>query len=448
MSQERLPRSMVVAYAVPQMGLAWFQMFFTNYFLKYSVDVLLIAPVTIALILSLTRLWDAVSDPAVGYLSDRTTSAAGRRRPWLLGSAVPVGIVTYAMWNPPLGLEGAMLVLWMAVAVTLWETAMTGFYVPYMALGAEVSMGHHDRTRVAGYRHMSGGLGNLSVIGCVYLITHSSEQRVTAQSLFLIGAAASATLMMLGIWKVREHPEHRRLGARRFSRSLLGSVRNPHLMRLVAIYFFDIAGVAAVGLLGPFVAEYVVGQPGLIYQLMLVYSFASYLSTPFTVFLSRRIGKRQVWMSVLALQIAGFSSAFFAGTGDAIYLLGCIFLIGLGSTGGQVVGMSLLADAADFDEHRTGERREGFYYASINIARKVMFSALTLLVGFAMQFLIGFEPNAEQAPDTLRGLSALFSGIPGVAFLVAIALLMRFGLTEAEHRRVRSDLDARKSAAE
>ena len=448
MTQERLPQSMVVAYAVPQMGLAWFQMFFTNYFLKYSVDVLLIAPATIALILSLTRLWDAVSDPAVGFLSDRTTSAAGRRRPWLLGSAVPVAFVTYTMWNPPLGLEGAMLVLWMAAAVTLWETAMTGFYVPYMALGAEVSMGHHDRTRVAGYRHVFGGMGNLSVIGCVYLITHSTEQRATAQMLFLVGGAAAAASMLLGIWRVREHPEHRRLGARRFMSSVLGSIRNPHLRRLIAIYFFDIAGVAAVGLLGPFVAEYVVGQPGLIPQLMLVFSFASYLSTPFTVFLSRRIGKSRVWISVLALQIAGFVSAFFAGTGDAAYLLGCIFLIGLGSTGGQVVGVSLLADAADFDEHRTGERREGFYYASINIARKVMFSALTLMVGFSMQFLIGFEPNAEQTPETLFGLSALFSGIPAVAFLVAIALLLRFGLTEAAHQHVRSELDARKASEE
>ena len=448
MSQERLPKSMVVAYAVPQMGLAWFQMFFTNYFFKYSVDVLLLAPATISLILSITRLWDAFSDPAVGYFSDRTTSAAGRRRPWLLASAVPVAFVTYAMWNPPQGLDGALLVLWMAVAVTLWETAMTGFYVPYMALGSEVSMEHHDRTRVAGYRHVFGGLGNLSVIGCVGLMTYSNEPRDTAQNLHLIGSCTAAILMMLGIWKVREHPGHRRLGARRFLSSLRGSIRNPHLLRLVAIYFFDIAGVASVGLLGPFVAEYVVGQPSLIPQLMLVYSAASYLSTPFTVFLSRRAGKRQVWMLVLAMQIAGFCAAFFADRGDAAYLLGCIFLIGLGSTGGQVVGMSLLADAADFDEHRTGERREGFYYASINIARKLTFSILTLIVGFAMQYLIGFEANAEQTPDTLFGLSALFAGIPAVAFLAAIGLLFRFGLTEGEHRRVRTELDARKAEAD
>jgi len=315
MTQERLPYPLLAAYALPQMGLTWFQLFFTNYFYKYSVDVLLIAPVTISLILSVTRLWDAVSDPAVGYLSDRTTSDAGRRRPWLLGSAVPVAIVTYAMWNPPLGLEGPALVLWMAVAVTLWETAMTGFYVPYMALGAEVSMEHHDRTRIAGWRHVFGGLGNLSVIGCVYLITHASDQRDTAGRLFLIGAAASAVLMMIGIWRVREHPAHRRRGARRLRNSLRGSVRNPYLVRLVAIYFFDIAGVAAVGLLGPFVAEYVVGRPALIPWLMLTYSVGSYLSTPLTVLLSREFGKRQVWMLVLALQIVGFLGRSSSGRG-------------------------------------------------------------------------------------------------------------------------------------
>ncbi len=443
MAHEPLPQKMVIAYAAPYMGLAFFQMSFTNYFYKYAVDVLLIGPAVVAAILSLTRLWDAVSDPLAGHLSDRTSTRAGRRRPWLLGSTIPVALTTFMMWNPPASLDPQMLVIWIAVAVTLWETAMTTFYVPYMALGAEVSMNHHDRTRVAGYRHVLGAVGQLSVIGGVYLITHSETPRDTTFELFSVGAVVAALLMFAGIWRVRERAEHRDLGSRSFLRSVRNALRNRHLLRLVAIYFFDIAGVASIGLLGPFVAEYVVGQKGLVPWLMLVSLLASYVSTPFTVALSSRFGKRQVWMLVLTLQTLGFALTFLAGEGDALYLLGCAALIGLGATGGHVVGMSLLADAADYDELATGERREGLYYSAINIARKVMFSAMTAVVGPVMHFGLGFRPNEVQTPETLLGLSALFAGMPVAAFLTAIFLLRAYGLTEQEHARIRTELDAR-----
>ncbi|MCH2170325.1 MFS transporter [Myxococcota bacterium] len=441
-SEESLPRRMAMAYALPSAGLMWTQILFTNYFFKYSVDVLLIAPATIGTILLVTRLWDAVSDPAVGYLTDGTRSSAGRRRPWLLGSALPVALASLAMWSPPGSLSGTELMLWMFVAVALWETAMTTFFVPYMALGAEITMAHHDRTRIAGYRHILGGLGQFSVIGSVYLLTHAESPRDVAFWVVLVGGGVATSLMMGGVWFVRERASHRTRGARKPTGAFRDVIGNRHLRRLVTIYFFEISAVAAIGLLASFVCEYVVGNEGLFPLLLLVFQIASYVSTPLVVRLSRGLGKKRVWMACMSLQACGFAATAAAGAGDEFYLLACMALVGLGATGSMVLGMSIMADVVDYDELRSGERKEALHYAAINIARKVSFASVSALVGLAMES-IGFEPNAHQTPETVAGLSALFAGIPAVALVVGIVLLVPFGLTESEHAKVRAELDAR-----
>jgi GPH family glycoside/pentoside/hexuronide:cation symporter len=104
--------------------------------------------------------------------------------------------------------------------------------------------------------------------------------------------------------------------------------------------------------------------------------------------------------------------------------------------------MSILADTVDFDDLQSGERKEALHYAAINIARKVSFASLTALVGVAMEW-IGYVPNAEQTPEALLGLSTMFAGMPAALLLLAIVLLVGFGLTEDEHARIRVELDAR-----
>ena len=436
---------MALCYAIPAAGVTWTQILFTNYIFKYSVDVLGIASATIGWILLVTRLWDAVSDPMVGYLSDRTRSPAGRRRPWLFVSVIPVALTAYLMWNPPRSLNGDELFWWMFVSVALWETAMTTLYVPYVALGSEITMAHHDRTRIAGYRHIFGGVGQICMLGSVYLLTHAgspSEQRDVAAWLIAVGATVSAALIVGGVWGVRERPEHVARGARDPMSAVRDVLRNRHLMQLALVYFFEISSVAAISLLAPFVCQYVVGQAGLIVWLLGFYSGASFVATPLLVMLSRRIGKKRVWIATMAIQVIGFAATFAAGPGDEVYLIACLVAVGLGSAGGFVLGMSILADTVDYGELQSGERKEALHYAVINIARKVSFASVSAIVGVAMQW-IGYVPNADQSSDTLRGMSALFAGIPALALLVAMALLTRFRLDEAEHARVRTELDAR-----
>ena len=108
------------------------------YVMKFSTDVLLIAPAVMGAIFSLSRIWDAISDPLVGYLSDRTTLRLGRRRTWILGSCLPISIGFYAVFAPPFSMQGDDLTLWMTLAIIGFYSAMTLFFVPHMASGRRI----------------------------------------------------------------------------------------------------------------------------------------------------------------------------------------------------------------------------------------------------------------------------------------------------------------------
>ena len=98
---ERLTRSVIWLYSLPRIGIGIMGVLFATYLMKFSTDVLLIAPAAMGSLIAASRLWDAVSDPMAGYLSDRTRSRLGRRRSWMFGAAIPTGIGLVLIWSPP-----------------------------------------------------------------------------------------------------------------------------------------------------------------------------------------------------------------------------------------------------------------------------------------------------------------------------------------------------------
>ena len=138
----------IVAYSLPAAPLVFMTFLANLYLLKFTTDVLQIAPALFGLIFAAARVWDAASDPLVGYWSDRTRSRLGRRRPWLLASCVPLAIAFAAVWSPP-SLPGHTIELWIGLAIFLYYTAYTAAAVPHLALGAELTLDYHERSRLA-----------------------------------------------------------------------------------------------------------------------------------------------------------------------------------------------------------------------------------------------------------------------------------------------------------
>src|SRR5262245_50548984 len=126
----RLGWPAIAAYSLPGAGVTFLFTLVTVMFMKFGTDVLLVSSVALGNILLACKVWAAVADPIAGYLSDRTRSRFGRRKPWMLGSALPIAVFSLMLWVPPTELTAGSLITWLTIAAFGLSTAFTLFEVP------------------------------------------------------------------------------------------------------------------------------------------------------------------------------------------------------------------------------------------------------------------------------------------------------------------------------
>ncbi len=440
------PTTVLVAYAAPALASSFLFTAVSLYLLKFSTDVLLLAPATVGLIFGFGRFWDAVTDPLVGQLSDRTRSALGRRRPWLLASALPIAATYVAIWSPPTSLEGSGLGLWMGASILLFYTAITCFSVPYHALGAELSTDHHDRSRIFGAKAFAEHIG--IVLGAVALLVMENAEapRTAATAVSGIGALLLGAGIVWSTAALREPAHHQGRGGSRGAHHAFGDVlRNRNARLLVAVFFLEMLGYQTFVTLLPYVTQYVLGTPGATAYYLFGAIATTLLTLPLWVPLSRRHGKVRVWRASLALKTLVFAGIAFAGAGDWLWIAVLTCLFGLVTGGGAVLGPSLKADVVDSDEAQTGERKEGTFFAAWGLAVKLSIAFAIAISGFGLS-ATGFVPNVEQGADALLGIRAMVSVLPVVCHVLALWLLGRLHMDERVHARIREQIDSRSSA--
>jgi GPH family glycoside/pentoside/hexuronide:cation symporter len=440
----RLPFATIAAYSAPTLGAGFMFLLLNLYLMKFSTDVLLISPFAMGLIFGLSRIWDAISDPMAGYLSDRTRTGLGRRRPWLLASAVPVAATFVMAWTPPASLTGPALVAWMAVAVFGFYTAMTILVVPHAAWGAELTPHYHDRTRVFGWRHVGWTLGSISSLGAMFFLIQAGIEggRATAFTIAAVAGGVTGALILLSVALLRERADYLGRGGGRVGAAYADVLRNPHARLLLGVILIENVGGATIAILTPYIAQYVVGRPALTPLFILAYMIPSVASTPLWLTLSRRLGKKPLWIFSMLLTAFSFGGMFFLTEGAVVLISVLAALAGTAGGCGSVVGPSVQADCIDYDEYCTGQRKEGAYMAAWNFVFKGASGVTLMLTGFVLDFS-GFRPNVEQTETAKLALRTLYAIFPLVCYVLGTLLFLRFSLGEKEHAEIRFALDER-----
>jgi GPH family glycoside/pentoside/hexuronide:cation symporter len=441
-----LPVRVMVAYGVMNVGVSFLSTMFVVMYLKFATDRLGVSMFSMGAIFFVGKIWNAIADPIVGSWCDRTRSRAGRRRTWLLGSAFPLAWFTWMIWAPPGALAGAPLVAWIAISVFGFNSAMTAFQVPHAALGAEIT--HHPPSR----NHVFAVKFALQMVGLfaafwigVPIVDHAETARAGARWFGVLAGIGSALLIALPLpFLPKERQDYQGRGGVSILRALGDVAKNPEARLLLFVFFIEALGLGGLSVLMPFVTQYVMHRPDLTQAMLSLYVVAGVAGVPIWVRLTRRFEKRKLWLFAMGMGGVGFGALLGLGENRWPLMTVAMLIAGTAQACANSIGHSLKADVIDLDELRTGERKEGAYFAAWSFVNKLGNAILASAAGWALG-LAGYVPNVAQTPLVVHTMVFLLGGMPLLGFVIGSFAFARFPLSEVEHARIRRELDARAS---
>lgn len=386
------------------------------------------------------RLWDVVTDPLVGVLSDRYGGRFGRRKLWVtLG--LPVSMMGgWMIFNPPADAD----LVYLLIAGLVLHLGWTMVTLPYHAWGAEISGDYNTRSRVTASRELFVVVGTV-VAAVLTAVAADAESR--AEALGLVGLVLVIGLPLCAaplLWKVPDTNPERVIGPS-LREAVSRILKNRPFRRLILAWLLN--GVAN-GLPATLFILYVEVRLGLPEQsglFLLTYLGVAVIGIPVWILIARRIGKHKAWCVAMIWACCWFGLAPWLGPGDAYWYLALCLATGFALGADLALPPSMQADAVDIDTAQGGAARTGVYFALWGMATKL---SLALAVGIAFPLLdaAGLDPAAGLAGNDPgeRGaiaLGLLYGALPIVFKVAAIAVMWRHPLDAEAQKALRERIE-------
>jgi len=439
---------------------------FTLYFYTSVMDL----PGTLVGIASAVGLvWDAVIDPYIGYFSDRTPFRFGRRHSFMLVGALTTGVSFWAFFSPPQGLSTIALFVWLLGTSILVRTAISAYFIPYLALGAELSQDYHERTSITGLRGLLGLLGTLVAASLVFVVffpesTPGVDPKLNYAGYPAMGWTFGLAMTVVGLiatfgtlpWRSRlTEPATFNPQPATFLADFVQSLRNPSFRVLFASFSLFFLGVVINSLLFIHYLTYYVKitASGDLSSFQFLFYVGGLIGIVVWLRVSKKVEKHWLYLlgmlataglMLAALLLLGEGRPF--GTGNAGVLR---FGHGLGGFFGSVLWFmpaSMLADVADEDELATGQRREGSFFGILSFGEQLASGVSLLVTGILVDWFAGLVPGqATQSPQTVWRIGLLYSVLPAALLGVAAVLILRYTLSKQRVAAIRAEIQNLKS---
>ena len=392
----------------------------------------------VGLVFLFARLWDGISDPIIGTLSDRTISHFGRRKPWTVIGTPLIMLAAWFLCNPPQQVNLSYLFFW-AIA---FYTSQTIIRIPYWSWGAELSCNYGERNKITGFRETGAMLGNLMVAAApVLLLAKDAPVRdvlllITLMIVVLFPIASGALAMV-----IKDHSPVTRseFSASQIIRALLENKPLKQFLVVIACLFTSLGVINSVAI---FLIDIGFGLPGAFFSLFLIEYIVAILAAPLVVRLASKIGKHIVLTQAICLLLFACVIGFILPSGNYAVVVAWMCILGVAFSALFILPTSIVADIVDFDTVNFGEERAGIYIAAYNLTTKL---GLALGVGVAYGFLsmVGFDAAATShtAQDAWL-VRATFSGISAVLLIPAIPFLWKFPITKKVQRQLRHKINS------
>jgi GPH family glycoside/pentoside/hexuronide:cation symporter len=445
---ERLSSRVKVLYGVADCGAAMLMASIRFFLLFFYTDVLGIDPALAGTALLVGKLtWDAINDPVFGYLSDRTRTRLGRRRPYMLAGAVPLGLSAWLLYSIPAGLTGTAAFFTILGSFLLLDTMFTMVHVAYVSLTPELTRDYEERTSLTAVRMMfsAGGyiLGAAGTMAISRLFQDTlgwSEKAAYSGVGAVFGLIATAAVLTTAL-TIRERPSQEIEPSRLPPLAAVWQTfRNGPFMRLVGAYFVSNVGFALLTSLLPYFLTYQLDMKA---QVSIVL-FAMLATIVVCIYpwkmVAGRLNKGPSYALGLFIASLAVLSTFVLPYGRTFWVYPIALVAGLGFSAQWVFPWSMLPDVVEYDERQTGERREGVYYGVWALLTKLGDALGIAISGWALN-LFGYVPNVAQTETARLGIRLFFGPVPVLLIFIGLPLLIWYPITKASHARLRAELE-------
>ena len=422
----------------------YFQMFI-NFLLFFYTDVFGISAAAAGTMLMLSRFWDAVNDPLMGIISDRTNTRWGKFRPYLVWVSIPIGVIgVLTFMTPDLSVQGKIVYAY--ITYTLMMMAYTAINIPYSALMGVLSPNTAERTSVSTYRFVLAFIGAFMVQGLTLPLVRffgGGDQAVGFPFTMAVYGVLAAGLFYVTFRTTRERVQPPRGQSTALKSDLRDLTRNRPWMVLLGMSIASLAyAIIRTGSI-MYYFKYYMGDENRAALFMVTGTAAVIAGVACTQVLARRFGKKRLYIFAMGASSVLTCLFYFVPREQVglIFALNIVTMLVMAPQAPLIWAM--YADTADYSEWKNGRRATGLVFSAATFAQKFGIALGGGAAGWLLA-LFGFVANTEQSPETLRGIRLMMSFIPAVCSVAATIAALFYELDDGTMKRIESDLAARR----
>lgn len=448
-----------MAYGVGVFAISLPDTILTVFFLYFLTSVVGLRPALAGTVVFIGRLWDAVNDPIVGWLSDRTQSLWGRRYPWMIVGVIPLAVLVWLLWSVP-PVNRSWLLGYYGLVLMLYDLALTLVVLPYSALAAELAQTYDERTQLISFQSAFDIGGSILVLVLAQVlftqIVHPQAQ-YSMLALLCSGLIAIAVGLCIGgtyrRFQAVRLPQQTFSGERSPLPSQVRSVLADKVFRqLLGLYLGGWISLQVVSSLMPyFVIAYMGQTEATVAAVILLVQVSALVLVFGWSALSQRFDKRTIYLIGMPLWIAAQLLLLWLKPDQLAVIYGQAVVAGAGVATAYLVPWAMLPDVIDRHELETGQRQEGVYYGMMLQCQKLGVAIALLLTSLSLDWA-GFIPTTPETLTPTQPLSALWmirgltSLVPTLLLSISLLLVSRYPITREVHETIRLSLIQRRQS--
>ncbi|MFS0820735.1 MFS transporter [Bacillus sp. 1P02SD] len=443
-SSAGLPWLERIGYGMGDMSYNIVFQFVNAYLLFYYTDVSGIHPSVIATLFLVVRVLDAIFDPIMGVILDKTNTRWGKARPYLLWVSLPFAIFTFLCFTTPtFGPTGNIVYAYITYILLGMSFSMQT--IPVNSLTGRITNDVQERTVLTTTRMILVYIGILLSIACATPLATAlggENQAFGFQMTALVYAIVSIVLNLFSFFTVRERIVPKKSEKHGLKMTLSVLFKNKPLLILASSFLAFAIGFNIKLSTMVYYFTYNVDQKGLVFFGTVLFFGAALISNLFIPVFSEKWGRKNVMIISAAISLISYIGLHFTPYSSITFILIWLFASGFFTTPLNTLAWGMIADCVDYAEWKTGVRADGVVISSMSFTNKL---GVALAGSFSAIYLgiAGYIPNADQTVTSLNAIKNMNALIPGLFILLSIIIICFYPLTEKVYKKMISDLEQR-----